>query len=94
MLRSKPTKTFLSAAAFLTLAILLIEAAAAYDPRIEQDLRRSRDALLTQKDELERAGNSIDDKVSELQKQRERIDYYLRDTDRALRNIDAALRNN
>jgi hypothetical protein len=56
------------------------------------NLFRSRDALLTQKSELESASDRIDKQMAELARQQDRIQNYLRDTDRALKDIDIALR--
>ncbi len=67
-------------------------AAVAYDGQVVANLKRSRDALLTQKTELESATHRIDEQVAELHRQHEQLDAYLRDTDRALRDVETALK--
>jgi len=57
------------------------------------NLQRSRDALLTQRGELQDASSRIGSQINELQRQQERVDAYLRDTDRALQNVESALRS-
>jgi septal ring factor EnvC (AmiA/AmiB activator) len=57
------------------------------------NLFRSRDALLKQRSELQDASNRIDQQLAELSRQQDRIHEYLRDTDRALNDIDVALRS-
>ena len=80
----------------VTTIVLVIDiftlAAVAYDGQVVANLKRSRDALLTQKTELENAEHRIDEQVIELHRQREQLDAYLRDTDRALRDVETALK--
>ncbi len=66
--------------------------AMAYDGQVEANLKRSRDALHTQKTELENATHRIDTQILELRKQRDELQSYLQDTERALRNVELALK--
>jgi len=59
---------------------------------LANNLFRSRDALITQKSELVGASDRIDKQMAELARQQDRIQNYLKDTDRALKDLDIALR--
>ena len=79
-------------ASFSGLLFCLQLALAAYDPKIESDLKYSRDALLKQRDELLAAIDRKAAKIAELQRDNERLNTYLKDTEKALLNIDLALK--
>ncbi|HEY9714635.1 MAG TPA: hypothetical protein V6C72_14300 [Chroococcales cyanobacterium] len=63
------------------------------ESRLVNDLLRSRDALVEQRQELEQASDRIAAQIADLQRKQVRIDAYLRDTDHALRNVDSSLRS-
>lgn len=70
-------------------------ATAAYDTDVNNTLLRSKNALLTQRTELLAAADKKKDQITQLQLDVDRLQAYIRDTDRTLRDIDIALgRNN
>jgi hypothetical protein len=71
---------------------LSVLAVAAYDPMVVDRLERSRDALLDQKTALEQSDRNLGDTIDELSRKRDRVQTYLRDTDKALLEVDLALR--
>ncbi len=56
------------------------------------NLKRTREALLAQRQELLNAQQAVQNQISELQRRNERIDAYLRDNDNSLRDVEYALR--
>jgi prefoldin subunit 5 len=78
------------------LAILLVvgwlaSAAPAYDNSVINNLKRTREALLSQKSNLEGSADRLGQRIDELQRQLDSVNAYLRDTDRALRDVDQAI---
>lgn len=67
-------------------------AAMAYNASIANNLNRSRDALLDQRAHLKQAANDIGGKIDALQRQLDIVNSYLRDNDRAIRDVENALR--
>lgn len=67
--------------------------ATASDSEVVYNLKRSRDALLTQRSELVNASYRISGQITQLQQQMDRVNAYLRDTDVALRDVESALRD-
>jgi hypothetical protein len=65
--------------------------ATAYDTTVIASLKKSKDALLTQKNELLDACDKRKAQVDQLQQEIDRLQGYIRDTDRTLRDIDIAL---
>ena len=65
--------------------------ALAYDREVSVSLRRSKDALLTQRAELLDACDRRKGQIYQLQQEVDRLQGYIRDTDRTLRDIDIAL---
>jgi cell division protein FtsB len=81
----------------LAVALLVItgwmgSAAVAYDSGVYDNLNRSRDALLSQREHLEQTADSLNKRIAQLQQQLDSVNSYLRDTDRAIRDVDSALR--
>ena len=64
-----------------------------YDTYLYNNLQRSRDALLGQRAELERAHSEVFGQIDRLQAKAARIDSYLKQVDDSLRNVDGALNN-
>jgi DNA repair exonuclease SbcCD ATPase subunit len=65
--------------------------AKAYDPYVLNNLKRSRDALLTQQSDLQRAYDETARQIDALQNKLARIDGYLRQVDQALRDVNRAI---
>jgi hypothetical protein len=56
------------------------------------NLKRTREALLAQRQELLNAQEAVNNQLNELQKRSDRIGAYLRDNDNSLRDVEGALR--
>jgi hypothetical protein len=67
--------------------------AAAYDSSVTSSLLHSKDALLTQRAELLDAYDKRKAQIAQIQSEIDRLQGYIQDTDRTLRDIDIALRN-
>lgn len=65
---------------------------AAYNPEVNNNLNKTRDALLDQRQHLQERADTIQRQVHELNRQLDVINSYLRDTDKNIRDIDDALR--
>lgn len=65
--------------------------ALAYDSSVSSSLRRSKDALLAQRSELLDACDKRKSQLNQLQQEIDRLERYIRDTDRTLQDIDVAL---
>lgn len=65
---------------------------AAYNPEVVNNLNRTRDALLDQRQHLQERSDSITRQVGELNRQLDVVNSYLRDTDKNIRDIEDALR--
>lgn len=66
--------------------------AQAYDRTVANNLGKTRDALLDQRSHLAVKADEIKGKMAELDKQLGIVESYIRDTDRALRDIEDAIR--
>lgn len=77
---------------FLLLSVLFITRVNAHSSGVESDLKNTRDALVKQRSDLEEAIDRKATQVANLQTDIDRLRAYLRDTDHALSNVDAALR--
>ena len=64
-----------------------------YDPYLQDNLKRSRDALLSQRAELKQAFSDTQGQIDRLNQRLTRIDQYIKQVDQALDDVDAALRN-
>lgn len=82
-----------SAAVLLLLSCWISGSATAYDSEVVSNLKRSRDALLSQRSEIMGACDRVASQIDQLQQKLDRLRAYLRDTDVALRDVDQALRN-
>ena len=76
----------------LIAAVMWAGSATALDSHIYDNLQRSRDALLTQRNHLQQTADDISRKIDALQRQQDTVNSYLRDTDNALHDVDEALR--
>ena len=85
-------KIFASVCAGITLALLLTAASKASDPRIYDNLMRSRDALLNQRQYLQNALDSLTKQQQEIDDKIGRLRDYLGQNDQALRDVNGALR--
>ncbi len=65
----------------------------AYDSATDDNLRRSRDALLDQEAHLKDQANRIAQDIDNLQRQLASVNDYLRDTEHALDDVDRSLRS-
>lgn len=64
----------------------------AYDQTVYNNLSKTRDALIDQRTHLEEKADGIKKTISELERQLDMVNSYLRDTDRSLRNIEDAIK--
>jgi Na+-transporting NADH:ubiquinone oxidoreductase subunit NqrC len=85
------SKVGIPAVLFAT-AILLVCGVAQADTDVAYNLKRTRDALLGQRQELLNAQHAVEVQLNELQQRNDRINAYLRDTDNSLRDVETALR--
>jgi uncharacterized protein YlxW (UPF0749 family) len=86
-------KAKIGLAMLLSAAAWAGSAATAYNnPALYENLMRSRDALLTQKQHLNESADSIKQRINELQKQLDSVNQYISDTDNAVHDVDDALR--
>lgn len=81
---------------FLGVCIGLIVAqalpgASARDQHVYDNLMRTRDALTSQRAYLQKALDDLNAQITDLQSKQKRVNDYLDETDRALRDIDRAL---
>lgn len=96
--RMQPQRAWLCSAILIGLSVglsMVPRAACApgYDPYLQDNLKRSRDALLSQRAELKRAFSDTQGQIDRLNQKLTRIDQYIRQVDQALNDVDAALRN-
>lgn len=77
----------------LSLIVIGVDARSSlgYDSYIYDNLQRSRDALLGQRAELERARNDVSKQVDLLNAKLNRIDVYLREVDNSIKDVNDAL---
>jgi hypothetical protein len=94
LISGKKTRAGLAYCTVFAGAIFAFQAARAYDIGVEADLKYSRDALLKQRGEIQLAVARKTAQIAESQSEVDRLQAYLQDTDRALRNVDLALRGN
>jgi peptidoglycan hydrolase CwlO-like protein len=88
----KQTSAFLLGALVATLALTITPRAKAYDPSVYNNLQKSRDALLSQKQDLQAAYDRITQQIDTLNQSLIRLDSYLRQTDQSIRDVDNAIR--
>ncbi len=74
------------------LAALFVSSVNAYTDKVENELKSARDALKKQQSDLESLINNKATQVDKLQSEIDRLKVYLKDTDRALENVDSALK--
>ncbi len=80
------------------IAIMVVEflvvacvASGAANSQVYGSLQRSRDALLDQRNYLQGEANRLAVRISALQTQLDTVNSYLRDNDRALRDVETAM---
>lgn len=80
------------------IAIMVVEflvvacvASIAANSQVYGSLQRSRDALLDQRNYLQGEANRLAVRISALQTQLDTVNSYLRDNDRALRDVETAM---
>lgn len=66
-------------------------ASMAANSQVYGSLQRSRDALLDQRNYLQGEANRLAVRISALQTQLDTVNSYLRDNDRALRDVETAM---
>lgn len=64
----------------------------AQNTQVYNSLAKSRDALLDQRTYLQSEADKVSQQLDALQQKMERVNGYLRDNDRALRDVEAAMR--
>ncbi|PZM80761.1 MAG: hypothetical protein DKT66_16055 [Candidatus Melainabacteria bacterium] len=89
---SKALNFYFFAAATAVASALLLGSYALAESDVYFNLKRTRDALLAQRQELLNAQQAVQQQMGELQKRNDRIDAYLRDNDNSLRDVEGALR--
>lgn len=84
----------LSTGAALTVLLFTLGASksSGYDAYVYENLSRSRDALLSQRAELERTRNDVSSQIDRLQQKMARIDQYLRQVDGSIRDVEDAMK--
>jgi peptidoglycan hydrolase CwlO-like protein len=88
----KQLSAFLFGVTLATLAITGIPWAKAYDPSVYNNLQKSRDALLSQRQDLQAAYDRVNQQINQLNQSLTRLDSYLRQTDQSLRDVESAMR--
>lgn len=80
--------------AFLCTALSLTatQQSVALDDYVYNNLQKSRDALIDQKRELQRAYDDTGKQIDSLNQRLQRIDSYMKQVDKALKDVDEALR--
>ncbi|MBP6744175.1 hypothetical protein KA344_03035 [bacterium] len=80
------------------IAVMVVEflvvacvASMAANSQVYGSLQRSRDALLDQRNYLQGEANRLAVRISALQTQLDTVNSYLRDNDRALRDVETAM---
>lgn len=71
----------------------LCQGTSAYDQYVYNNLTKSRDALLAQQQELQRASDDIRKQIDLLNGKLTRIDSYMRQVNQSLKDVDYALRS-
>lgn len=61
------------------------------DIGVYNNLRQSRDAILAQRSRLQDAHDKLAKQIDYLQSQQDKVNAYLNDNDRALRDVERAL---
>ena len=88
-----PKKRILHAFVFAALLMIGLKdtSSARYDSYVYDNLQRSRDGLLGQREELQRARNDTLSQIDRLNQKVARIDAYLRQVDDSLRDVESSL---
>lgn len=86
------SKFYFFAAALAAVIVLVMGSYALAESDVYFNLKRTREALLAQRQELLNAQQAVQQQIGELQKRNDRIDAYLRDNDNSLRDVEGALR--
>ena len=76
------------------LALVFVQSwngALAYDPYVLNNLKKSRDALLDQRSELQRAYDQNAQQIDVLQQKQARLDNYLKQIEQSLRDVNRAI---
>ncbi len=86
------TRLMLSTAAGIVLSTMPTQPSSSYDSYVYENLKKSRDALLSQRDELQRAMSDTDQAIGRLQSKQTRLDSYIKQVNQSLRDVEDALR--
>ncbi len=73
------------------LPVILSQGSFAYDQQVYNNLLKSRDALLGQKNELQAAYDATQKEIDELNAKLGRIDGYMKQVNSSLKDVDTAL---
>lgn len=78
---------------FVILAVNLvaIQQTSAYDQQVYNNLMKSRDALISQQAELQRAYDETQKQIDALNQRLVRIDSYLKQVNSSVKDVDTAL---
>lgn len=82
----------LGAVSSVTVVQLFSGTASAYDSAVYNNLMKTRDALMQQRDYLRQAYDDTSKQIDALQQKMNRINSYLDQNDKNLRDLDTALR--
>jgi len=87
------TKRLLVTAMVLTALVPFVnqKSSAYVDPTVYDNLKKSRDALLSQQAELQQAYDDTNRKIDALQSRLTRIDAYLKQVRSALKDVEDAM---
>lgn len=92
----KSTKTVKFSTLIVVMAIEFLVLACvgsiAANSQVYNSLARSRDALLDQRQYLQGEADRLGQRIAALQSQLDTVNGYLRDNDRALRDVETAMR--
>lgn len=92
----KSTKTVKISTLIVVMAIEFLVLACvgsiAANSQVYNSLARSRDALLDQRQYLQGEADRLGQRIAALQSQLDTVNGYLRDNDRALRDVETAMR--
>jgi len=87
----KQLSGFVLGALVTLIVVQLSPKASAYDPSVYDNLQRTRDALLDQRKHLQDVYDQYSNQIDQLQQKLSRINNYLSQNDRALKDVESAI---
>ena len=85
-------KSCIYLAVLITLSIMSFAPCNSYDTGVYNNLKQSRDALLGQQAELQRAYDDVRQQIGRLNSRLDRLDSYLRQVNAALKDVEDSMR--